>query len=76
MGAMVKSKLDYVLRKLFYDPKSTVAFTGISRLYHAAKSVLKGVRYKDIQNWLRYGVNPPITYTNRFVAVSKDEKLS
>ena len=23
-----------------------------------------------------YGVNPPIPYTNRFVALSKDEKLS
>ena len=41
------------LRKLFYDPNSTVAFTGISQLYHAAKSILKGVRYKDVQDWLR-----------------------
>ena len=46
MGAVVKSNLDYALRKLFYGPKSTVAFTGISQLYHAAKSVLKGLRYK------------------------------
>ena len=53
MGAVVKSKLDYVLRKLFCDPKSTVAFTGISQLYHAAKSVLKGIKYKDVQDWLR-----------------------
>ena len=74
MGGVVKSKLDYVLRKLFYDPKSTVSFTGISQLYHAAKSVLKGIKYKDVQDC--YGVNPPIPYTNRFIAVSKDEKLS
>ena len=64
MGAMVKSKLDYVLRKLFYDPKSTVAITGISQLYHAAKSVLKGVRYKDVQDWLQgestYTLHKPI----------------
>ena len=61
---MVKSKLDYVLRKLFYDPKSTVAFTGIRQLYHAAKSVLKGVRYNDVQDWLRgestYTLHKPI----------------
>ena len=64
MGAVVKSKIDYVLRKLFYDPKSTVAFTGISQLYHAAKSVLKGIRYKDVQDWLRgestYTLHKPI----------------
>ena len=64
MGGLVKSKLDYVLRKLFYDPKSTVAFTGISQLYHAAKSVLKGIKYKDVQNWLRgestYTLHKPI----------------
>ena len=64
MGAVVKSKLDYVLRKLFYNSKSTFTFTGISQLYHAAKSVLKGVRYKDVQNWLRgestYTLHKPI----------------
>ena len=64
MGGVVKSKLDYVLRKLFYDPKSTVAFTGISELYHAAKSVLKRIRYKDVQEWLRgestYTLHKPI----------------
>ena len=64
MGGLVKSKLDYVLRKLFYDPKSTVAFTGISQLYHAAKSVLKRIRYKDVQEWLRgestYTLHKPI----------------
>ena len=64
MGGMVKSKLDYVLRKLFYDPKSTGAFTGISYLYHAAKSVLKRIRYKDVQDWLRgestYTLHKPI----------------
>ena len=64
MGGVVKSKLDYVLRKLFYDPKSTVAFTGISQLYHAAKSVLKRIRYKDVQEWLRgestYTLHKPI----------------
>ena len=64
MGAVVKSKLDYVLKKLFYDPKSTVAFTGIGQLYHAAKSVLKGIRYKTFK--IGYGVNPPIPYTNLF----------
>ena len=64
MVAVVKSKLDYELRKLFYEPKSIVAFTGISRLYHAAKSVLKGIRYKDVQDWLRgestYTLHKPI----------------
>ena len=64
MGGVVKSKLNYVLRKLFYDPKSTVAFTGISQLYHAAKSVLKGIRYKNVQDWLRgestYTLHKPI----------------
>ena len=74
MGGVIKSKLDYVLRKLFYNPKSTVAFTGISQLYHAAKSVLKEIKYKDVQDWLRGESTLP--YTNRFVATSKDEKLS
>ena len=64
MGGVVKSKLDYVLRNLFYDPKSTVAFTGISQLCHATKSVLKGIRYKDVQDWLRgestYTLHEPI----------------
>ena len=64
MGGMVKSKLDYVLRKLFYDPKSTVAFSGVKQLYHAAKSVLKGIRYKDVQEWLQgestYTLHKPI----------------
>ena len=64
MRAVVKSKLDYVLRKLFYDPKSTVAFTGKSQLYEATKSVLKGIRYKDVQDWLRskstYTLHKPI----------------
>ena len=64
MGAMVKSKLDYVLRKLFYDPKSTVTFTGICQSYHAAKSILRGVRHKDVQDWLRgestYTLHKPI----------------
>ena len=49
---------------MFYDPKSTVAFTGISQLYHAAKSVLKRIRYKDVQDWLRgestYTLHKPI----------------
>ena len=64
MGAVVKYKLDYVLRRLFYNPKSTVAFTGISQLCHAAKSVFKGVGYKDVQDWLRgestYTLHKPI----------------
>jgi len=57
-------KLDFVLRKLYYNPKSSVAYSGINHLYKSAKYVLKNVKYQDVKNWLQgettYTLHKPI----------------
>ena len=56
MGIILKKKhqkLDFVLRKLYYNINSSVAYSSIKQLYHAAKYVLKGVKYQDVREWLQ-----------------------
>ena len=52
MGRMGLNKLDLLLRKLYYDPKSPVAYSGINQLHRGAKYVLKNVKYQDVKKWL------------------------
>ena len=67
MGALLKGqhhKLDSLLRKLYYDPKSKAAFAGAKHLYDNAKSILKKVKYQDVKEWLSgektYTLHKPI----------------
>ena len=67
MGRLLKdATLENVLEKLYYNPKSPSAFSGVQRLFDAVKSLKRfaHIKQRDIQNWLRkqntYTLHKPI----------------
>ena len=47
-------KMENILRKIYYDPKSNASFGGVDKRYRAAKSVSsEKLTRKDIRDWLR-----------------------
>jgi transposase InsO family protein len=67
MGRLLKGqhpKLNSLLRKLYYDPKSKTAFSSPRQLYQKAKLTLKSIKYKDVIDWLQgertYTLHKPI----------------
>ena len=52
------------LERLYYDTKSTVAYSGINRLYKAAKKVIPGIKLSEVKKWLKtqhtYTLHRPI----------------
>lgn len=57
-------KLNALLSKLFYDPKSHAGYTGLQTLYRAARKKTKKIKLDDVKRWLRrqqtYTLHKPI----------------
>lgn len=67
MGPLLKQvTLEKVLKKLYYDPKSPVAFSGIQNLFEAVQSLKRfsHIKQNDIRDWLQkqntYTLHKPI----------------
>jgi len=71
-----KKNLHRVLRKIYYDPSSPVAFSGIHAVYKHLKKMGKKVKLTDIKEWLKtqpvYTLHKPVrhNFPRRRVIVS------
>ena len=47
-----QQNMDELLKKVYYDPKSPAAFSGIENILRVAKKSLPTIKRRDVINWL------------------------
>ena len=61
---MADLKLSETLNNLYYNPKNEASFSGIDKLYIAAKRIHNQIKREDVKNWLQnqlvYSLHKPI----------------